>query len=87
MSGIVQIKNCCTNNTVYLGIKNPDSGYGIAVMIEIVAIIQKSTYQTVQVKKAGFGNYQNSTCIWDLNIYIMGNISHMRLMIILRWGI
>jgi len=51
MSGIVQVRNCCTSNTVYLGIKNPDSGYGIAVMIEIVAIVQKTTYQTVQVKK------------------------------------
>jgi hypothetical protein len=51
MSGIVQVRNCCTGNNFYLGIKNPDSGYGIAVMIEIVAIVEKAVFETVQVKK------------------------------------
>ena len=37
---IVEVKNCCTSNTFYIGIKNPDASYGIAVMIEVVAVIE-----------------------------------------------
>ena len=51
MSGVVQVGNCCTSKNFYLGIKNPDYGYGIAVMIEIVAIVEKAVFETVQVKK------------------------------------
>lgn len=51
VSGIVNVKSCCTSNTFYLGIKNPDATYGVAVMIEIVAIIEKATYEIVKVKK------------------------------------
>lgn len=51
MSGVVQIRNCCTSKNFYLGIKNPSYGYGIAVMIEVVAIVEKVEYETVQVKK------------------------------------
>lgn len=53
MAGVVQVRNCCTSRgqNFYLGIKNPDSGYGVVVMIEIVAIIEKPVYETVQVKK------------------------------------
>lgn len=50
-SGIVKIKNCCTNNTWYLGFKNPDAGVGLSVMYEIVAIVEKPRYETAQVKK------------------------------------
>jgi hypothetical protein len=51
MSGIVQVQKCCTTNNFYLGIKNPNSTYGIAVMIEIVAIVEKAEYEIVQVRK------------------------------------
>src|ERR1044072_51876 len=51
MSGIVQVRNCCTSNNFFLGIKNPNSTYGIAVMVEIVAIVEKAEYETLQVKK------------------------------------
>jgi hypothetical protein len=51
MSGIVQVRNCCTSNNFFLGIKNPNSTYGIAVMVEVVAIVEKAEYETVQVKK------------------------------------
>lgn len=51
MSGIVQLRNCCTSNRFYLGIKNPSSTYGVAVMVEIVAIVEKTIYETVQVRK------------------------------------
>lgn len=51
MSGNVHIRNCCKNSTYFLGIKNPSKTYGIAVIIEIVAIIEKAEYETVQVKK------------------------------------
>lgn len=51
MSGVVQVCNCCTSKSFFLGIKNPDSGYGIAVMIEIVAIVEKVEYETFKVKK------------------------------------
>jgi hypothetical protein len=37
-SGVVQMK-CCTNDTYYLGVRNPDSFYGIQVAIEVVAIV------------------------------------------------
>lgn len=51
MSGIVQVRNCCTSKNFHLGIKNPSFRYGIAVMIEVVAIVEKAEYETVQVKK------------------------------------
>jgi len=51
MSGIVQVRKCCTSKNFYLGIKNPSYTYGIAVMIEVVAIVEKPIYEAVQIKK------------------------------------
>lgn len=51
MSGIVQVANVSANNTFYIGIKNPDATYGVSVMIEVVAIVEKTNYETVQFKQ------------------------------------
>jgi hypothetical protein len=51
MSGVVPVKNCCKNNSYYIGFRNRDMSNGIHVIIEIVAIVKKEIYQTVQVKK------------------------------------
>lgn len=50
-SGVVKIQNCCKNKTYYIGIKNPDYGFGVSAMIEVVAIVEKMNFETVQVKK------------------------------------
>lgn len=51
MSGVVKIKNCCTTGEYYVGFRNPDLNNGVHVLIEIVAIVEKANYETVQVKK------------------------------------
>lgn len=40
-SGVVQVK-CCMDDTYYLGLRNPDSYYGIGVVVEVVAIVAES---------------------------------------------
>ena len=42
-SGVIEV-NCCTQETTYLGFKNPDSFNGIHIIVEVVAIIQESGY-------------------------------------------
>jgi hypothetical protein len=46
-SGNVKI-DCCTSGNYYLGIKNPDSYYGINVIIEVVAITMTEDYKMEQ---------------------------------------
>ncbi|NML23826.1 hypothetical protein HHL16_23295 [Pseudoflavitalea sp. G-6-1-2] len=50
-SGLVRVKNCCTQNVYYLGFKNPDYTVGVSIMYEIVAVVEKPEYEIVQVKK------------------------------------
>jgi hypothetical protein len=50
-SGVVKVRNCCTTNTYYMGLKNPDGSHGVSVMIEIVAVVEKAIYETIQVKR------------------------------------
>jgi hypothetical protein len=50
-SGIVKIKgNGLTSGTWNIGIRNPDTYYGVAVAIEVVAIVKKQTFATREVK-------------------------------------
>jgi hypothetical protein len=50
-SGIVKMKNCCTTGTYYIGLRNPDQFHGVSILIEVVAITESTTYETLQVKK------------------------------------
>ncbi len=49
--GIVKIKECCRNGKYFLGFKNPDSGYGLNILIEVVAIVEKTTYEKIKIKR------------------------------------
>ncbi len=51
MSGVVNIKNCCTSGRYFIGLRNNDMSYGIEVMIEVVAIVRQDTYETRNVKR------------------------------------
>ena len=42
-SGIIEVE-CCTQETIYLGLRNPDNFNGIHVVIEVVAIVQEEGY-------------------------------------------
>jgi len=50
-SGVVRIKNCCKTNTFFLGFKNPALKDGVSILYEIVAIVEKANYETVQIKQ------------------------------------
>lgn len=45
-SGTVKVKNSCQRGTWYLGIRNPASRDGIAVAIEVVAVVHNVEYAT-----------------------------------------
>jgi hypothetical protein len=51
MSGTVRMRNCCKNGTYLIGFRNPSHSFGIDVLIEVVAVVEKATYETHQVKK------------------------------------
>lgn len=50
MYGNVKVSNCCKQGTFYIGLKNPSNSYGVEVVIEVVAIVEKATIEKVQVK-------------------------------------
>ncbi|GGH66917.1 hypothetical protein HNQ91_001768 [Filimonas zeae] len=50
MSGVVKVNSCCNQGTYFLGFKNPSPSYGLEIMIEVVAIVEKATMERVQVK-------------------------------------
>jgi hypothetical protein len=35
---------CCSSGSYYLGIRNPDSTYGINVLVEVVALVGSDAY-------------------------------------------
>jgi len=47
ISGVVQMK-CCTNDIHYIGVRNPDTFYGIQVAIEVVAIVMEQVLERGQ---------------------------------------
>jgi hypothetical protein len=51
MSGVIKVKNCCNTGSYYIGFRNNDFDDGVHVMIEVVAIVEKEIFETVQVRK------------------------------------
>lgn len=59
MSGVIQIKKLNFSN-LYLGIKNPDSGVGIFVAIEIAAIVLEEEWGLRDVQKTNINSKEEA---------------------------
>lgn len=51
MSGVVNVKNCCNTGQYIIGIRNTDLSYGVAVMIEVVAIKKYDLFEAKTIRK------------------------------------
>lgn len=50
MNGVVKVKSCCSNGQYFIGFNNNSTYYGVQVFIEVVAIVEKATYEKRLIK-------------------------------------